>query len=498
MSISPSSLTIGWASTDITPAHVVSIAGQFHMRLSEGVRDPLTATAMALESATAEGQSVRVVMISCDVVAISDELRDAVRERICKKVAELEPTDIVLNATHTHTAPEIRVSGGTWNVRIRPEDLGMETPVMSPEEYIGFIADRIADAAVSAWRDRAPAGVGFGLAHATVGYNRRICRNNGETKMYGGVDNPHFSHVEAGVDPAINVLCAWDQKEKLTGVVVNIACPSQVSEQEYQVSADYWHETRAALRKQLGEDVYILPQCSAAGDIVPGKGHRTVPEWRAQQRMYDYENVNQRQDIARRITEAVVPIVKGIGREIDWQPVMAHRVETLQLPLRLLTEQDLQDADPEPHREQFEALMQEVEANPQMREQPYWYRPITQAYRRMIWNRSVHERYKQQQTDSHFPTEAHVIRLGDVAFATNQFEYYVDFGLGIKGRSEAVQTFIVQLAGPGRYLPTQRAAEGASYGAVPASTPVGPEGGRQLANWTIVTINELMEAKTHA
>jgi len=44
-----------------------------------------------------------------------------------------------------------------------------------------------------------------------------------------------------------------------------------------------------------------------------------------------------------------------------------------------------------------------------------------------------------------------------------------------------MQTFLVQHVDSETYLPTLRAVTGRSYGAVPASTPVGPEGGREPA-----------------
>jgi hypothetical protein len=59
-------------------------------------------------------------------------------------------------------------------------------------------------------------------------------------------------------------------------------------------------------------------------------------------------------------------------------------------------------------------------------------------------------------------------------------------------KSPALQTFIVQLAGNGTYVPSQRAAGGGGYGAVPASNPVGPEGGNVLAEYTLETLQELM------
>ena len=47
--------------------------------------------------------------------------------------------------------------------------------------------------------------------------------------------------------------------------------------------------------------------------------------------------------------------------------------------------------------------------------------------------------------------------MNDVAIATNEFELFTDYGVQIKARSPAVQTFVIQLTGSGGYLPTERA-----------------------------------------
>ncbi|HPS52300.1 MAG TPA: hypothetical protein PLK08_01995, partial [Phycisphaerae bacterium] len=94
---------IGWGQADITPSMPVLIAGQFCARVSESVLDPITITAMAIEG---EDQAV---MVSCDLVCIPDELRDEVRSRLKKAANGVDPMKVVFNATHTHTAPEMRV-----------------------------------------------------------------------------------------------------------------------------------------------------------------------------------------------------------------------------------------------------------------------------------------------------------------------------------------------------------------------------------------------------
>ena len=490
-------LIVGWANTDITPDRPVVIVGQFYARVSEGVLDPITATAMAFESRR-EGATVAAgVIVSCDVVSIPDGFREMVRRRVADELPELDPRLIMLSATHTHTGPNARVPESDAErpaTAAMPGDAGVELDVMDAADYARFAADRVAGAIVQAWRTRAPGGIGFGLGHATVGYNRRMCFENGQTRMYGNPADPAFSHVEAGSETSVNCLFTWDRAERLTGVIVNLTCPSQVSEHEFRISADFWHEARQELRARLGNDIHILPQVSPAGDVTPARP-TTMVDFRAQQRMWRLMGVDQRRDIGRRIATAVADVLPYARREVEWDPPAAHRVDDIELTMRKLTQADVDEALAEADKaeQEYEKLKRELEANPELRQQPRWYRPISQAYRRMNWNRGVALRYEQQQKHPKLPVEIHVIRLGDVAFASNPFEYYLDFGLQIKARSKAVQTFLVQLAGRGTYLPTARAAAGASYGAVPASTPIGPEGGKELVNWSVDAINALFE-----
>ena len=82
--------------------------------------------------------------------------------------------------------------------------------------------------------------------------------------------------------------------------------------------------------------------------------------------------------------------------------------------------------------------------------------------------------------------------LGDVAICTDQFELFTDYGIRIQARSNALQTFVVQLAaGAGSYLPTEKAVKGGGYSAVVQSCSVGPEGGQILVDRTVELINDM-------
>jgi hypothetical protein len=64
-------------------------------------------------------------------------------------------------------------------------------------------------------------------------------------------------------------------------------------------------------------------------------------------------------------------------------------------------------------------------------------------------------------------------------------------GMRIKARSKAIQTFIIQLAGNGSYLPTERAMRGGGYGAYVASTPIDPDGGQMIVEQQVKDIDTL-------
>ena len=71
---------------------------------------------------------------------------------------------------------------------------------------------------------------------------------------------------------------------------------------------------------------------------------------------------------------------------------------------------------------------------------------------RMKWYGATVERFEKQKTDPNptYEMELHVLRIGDAVVCTNPFELFTDYGIRIKARSQAVQTFVIQLVGAGQ------------------------------------------------
>ena len=395
-------LFIGGATTSITPDRPVALAGQMQTRVSKDVESPVTATALALESRQGEKVLDQAIFVSCDLVAIEAEVIDQARKRLRDQIADFDATKLTINATHTHTAPVVRE--GAYEI---PRE-----GVMQPEQYREFLLDRLTEAIVKAWKARKPGSVSWGLGHAVLAHNRRAVYADGHAQMYGRTDNPEFRHIEGNEDHGVEVLFLWDRDQRLMATAINVACPSQEVEGRSSVNADFWHEVREDLRGRHGRDLLVLAWTGAAGDQSPHLMYRKA----AEERMRALRGLTRLQELeARRVVQAWEEAYDGARKEIHPDVSLVHKVERITLPVRRVT------------REEYDAAKKRVEvlsADP--KEQTL-----------MRWHRTVVERFERQEAGQVAPyeMELHVVRLGDVAIATNDFELFTDFGTQIKARS---------------------------------------------------------------
>ncbi len=420
-------LYAGWATADITPDKPVALIGQLHKRISERVRDPLTATALALEMQTEDGRREQALLISCDLLYVRAPIQERLRQALKEQLPDLDVRKLFLNATHTHTGPGF-ADGDFGDLY----DVSKDEGVMKASEYADFFVDRAAKLAIDAWRNRKPSGMSWALGHAVVGMNRRAHYFNGSTIMYGATNREDFANTEGYEDHGVEMLFFWDENKAPVGIIVNIACTAQETEGLNEISADFWHDVRAEVRRRFSRDIFILPQCAAAGDVSPHLLYRS----RAEETMRQRRGLSGRQEIARRIVDAIEGTMPLAKQDVQTSPVFKHTVARVSLPPQ------------EP--------------------------AVTPFYT----------------TDSIDPIEVHVLRLGDIAMATNPFELYLDYGVRIKSRSPAVLTLLVQLScGHSGYLPTEKAVQGGGYSA--DKYVVGPKGGQVLVDETLRQLSAL-------
>lgn len=508
---SSSPLRIGWSCRDVSTDRAVGINGQFFRRISKGVLDPLTVTALAISN-----DEDSVIFLSGDLLIVAGVLLAEVRERVAAQNPEIPAAKLFFSATHTHAAANHYpvAWGGNYSARVIDEN-GDERELMSGDEYRAFFAERAAAAVVEAWQRRAPGAVAWGYGFATTGQSRRTIYLddvsqrpaahtapgllvNGHGVMYGRTDDDKFSHYEAGTDSIINFLYTFDAEGRLTGAVINTPCPSQVTGRIEQLSADFWHDVRVALRERHGE-VYVLPQCAAAGDLSPRLLHYGAAQQRRFRLKYgagdgEFEQLMAlRRDIAGRIAAAFDEVLEWARRETHAALPIRHVVETVALDRRPVTEEDYRSALDTLAELDRTAAADET-GTPKER---FLARSVRQSALRR--SEGVIERYEEQQCEPKLATEIHVVRIGEIAFASNRFELFMDYMHRIQGRSPFEQTFVVQLAASsertgGSYLATCRGAENRGYSATVFCNLVSPAGGQKLVDETVRILKEIHES----
>ena len=495
---------IGWARKEISLDEPVAIPGQMSIRVSQGIADPLYATALCVDGG--EDQDA-VIFCSMDTVAVPDTVMEGIRQKVAQLQPELPVQCVIFNATHTHTSMPL---GPTATQTVDGRQ------IYPGEKSRDYVIEKAAEAVVEAWKNRVPGGMGYGYGYAVVAHSRRsvylVDRGannpdgiapNGHAIMYGKTNDYRFSGYENGADHFLNLMFTFDKENKLTGIVVNVPCPSQASELDTYLSADYWCEVRQMVAAEFGEDVFVLPQCAPAGDTSPRILHYLDAQERRMELKYglsyevkmrsldDWRNRSkgERLDIADRIVTGIKDVYSWAKKDIHTHIPVGHIGKGVQLERRKVTAEEAEYA-----RKNLEQLGEYFEAAEQLEgeEKSKRLSHLQSIERR---NKRAIERYEEKLDEEPFPMDLHVVRIGDIAFATNRFEYYTDFMHRIQARSPFIQTFAVQLAGgtggTGSYLPVERAQLNKGYGSSMFCNTVGYQGGQQIVEHTLELLQEL-------
>ena len=509
-------LKIGWSTKDISTEAPVHIPGQMYARVSKGVLEPLM-----LSTLVVEGDTDCVIFMSCDTVCFVPGLLDTVKEKALALCPDIPADSIMLAGTHTHTSPD--------HSEDYPEEIllrdGVE--IENPAVYRDFLTTQAATAAVEAYTGRKPGAIAYGYGYAVVAHSRRCLylddlsqrpgadNNNsfsvdGHARVYGPTNDPMFAGYEAGADHFTNMLYTFDMDGNLTGALINVPCPSQNSESRDYLTAGHWHEVRVMLKEKYG-DIHILPQCGAGGDLCPGPQHYRKAMFRRyalkhadvvlDKRItddtripgsFDYYN---RLDIAERICQSFDEVLSWAKKDLRYDAPVGHTVRNVDLAALPVTEEEYNFCC------MRLAVLSEIPLlkteNP---EADLFHNSMSIIGRQRF--RDVMKNYEEQQVHPGFPFEIHTARIGEISFATNPFELYMDYQHRIQGRSPFEQTCVIQLSAQPRtidgravhactYLGTERAMQNKGYGAISYSSDIGAEGGQQLVEATLEDLQKL-------
>ena len=491
-------IKIGWSEVSIVPeGRRVDLVGQFYERISGEIETPISVTALALEC----GED-QMIFVACDLVSTSHNLLCAIRDYLPADCG-FDKSKLIISAIHTHTS--MGYSERSDSFRSALHDLNKYKPdhikyvplahddspdIIRDDEARSFLIEKIAQAALQAWQGRSEGAYACGFGRAAVGMCRRVCYDDGSAKMWGNANHANFTELESGNDSGIELLFTFDADKKLTGVVANVACPAQVLEHQSFISSDYVGKLKTLIRKQYGEHVNVLGLISPAGDLCPRDLIRWVdsPVCKNDPNIHRDVVIERRADPSMFEVKGCEKVAKRIANEIFWaleevteyvtETTLVHKNLSVDIPLRKVTIEEYLQAE-KAVADFFANCKGDINYEDNAKMQIY---------------SGTMSRYQLQQSMDIYPIEVHILRLGDIALATNPYELFHNYANQIRARSLAKQTFLVQLCcGSYGYLPTERAEKGSHYSAFVGSGTAGHEGGNLLVRKTVSEINALFQ-----
>ncbi len=422
-------LRAGAATSNITPDMGVVLDGTI-MKIGPArhVHDELHARCLVLD----DGETKLAIAI-CDVTmmeaSIVEEAKALLREHL-----DLPPENILIAATHTHSAPRaISVGFGPDN-----------------DAYHHFLARRIADGIRRAAFQLSPARIAWGsVDKPEFVFNRRWFvdpaskRANpfgriGERVQFG--PTPAEAQEPAGpVDPEFFVLSVQHADGRPMCVLGNYGLHYIGGVPTGHVSADYFGVFADRVQELLKADrqdppfVGILSN-GTSGDVNGVNIMKRAGLKRSYERM---------EEVAGALAQAAAEMIQGLDHRSDLK--LGAKMTQLHLGVRKPAPDQIAWA---------EAMLETDEAK-----QTKLSRPVVYA----------NETLGLAKYPDTIPVTLQAFRIGDLAIASAPCEVFAKTGLEIKSESAAKATFTIELAnGYGGYLPPPEQHEFGGYETWPA------------------------------
>lgn len=303
VSASAAPLRGGLARVDITPSQPVTLAGyESRKELSQGVHDPLSARAIALEK-----DGTKLLIISTDNLGFYSGTAETIRKAILERNG-LKTTELLLGAIHTHSAPSLTLDGTrghTNNVR-----------------YTKWLQGKLVQLAGEALSKLAPVELGMGSGASPVGVNRRELTRDpqGQPTIVLG------RNTEALIDREVQVLkLTRPGQNALAGVLFAFATHStSLGPKNYLVSGDIHGLAEQLLERYWGENTVAAGFAGASGNIDPWV--RVLPEFRTNNGWVPEPVL-----MGTMLGEEVARVTESIRSSTNEGQISA-RIETVQLP----------------------------------------------------------------------------------------------------------------------------------------------------------------------
>jgi neutral ceramidase len=404
-------LRAGAYAQDVTPEKFpISVNGGMADRKATAANDPLHARCLVLD----DGKT-KVALVVVDSCMIPRAIHDAAKELASKKTG-IPVANILISATHTHTAPT----------------LGSVFQSDPDEEYVKFLIQKIALGIEKAHANLAPAKLAAGVGEEpNQVFNRRWRMKEGvvntdpfggttdKVKMNPGNLNPGLLEPAGPTDPRVSALAIRKFDDKPLAFYANYSL-HYVGDLP-ALSADYFGVFAEVIGQKLKVESGFVGFLSngTSGDVNNINFKEAATKYKPGER-------------SRLVAEAVADAaLKGLAKaEYRSDIALAVATRSLELPVRKPSAEELKRA---------EELLEKAKG-----------REL----------KGVEEIYARETTYmAGYPDTVtimlQVIRIGDVAIVGMPCEVFTDIGLEIKKNSPFPITCVVSLAnGYYGYLPT--------------------------------------------
>lgn len=245
---------VGLAKMDITPYGPIRLSGylRFGARVneSEGVYHPLWAKAIAFGT---DDQGPTIIM-TVDLAGIQLHMVRAIAHNIAKK-RRFNPDNLVINASHTHSGPDMGNSHNMYFEPLLPADQLSRIAL-----YLDSLQIKLELLALQALDNRAPAQLAWAQGTVDFALNRRVIK---EDKWVG-----HGKVPDGPVDHDLPLLTVKDQQGKLKAIFTTYACHgTTLLDEMNKTHGDWIGEAQLAIeRRHPGVMAMVAQGCGGDAD----------------------------------------------------------------------------------------------------------------------------------------------------------------------------------------------------------------------------------------
>ncbi len=324
--MSTTDLRAGAGMVDITPALGIQIAGDIgRYRPVEEIRDPLFARALVLENG-----GTRVCWLSLDLLAVSGKWADQIRQQAAARFG-LDPLAVMVHVTQNHAAPSLGhcfvFNEGDWArfPKAYPWLLGGD------DRYHPVCVEGALQAIGKAVASLQPVTVQAGRGmDGRVAFNRRFVMRDGSGRTHPRSCDPDILYCEGPADPEVGVMTFTAADGRPLAAVLHHTCHPVHGYPERWISAGWPGAWCNGVRDLLGGDCVTMLVNGFCGNI-HHKNH------------LDRDYRDDYHEMGRKLTETTARVLKKMTPvEI---PALAWRAQSLRIPLRSPTEQEVAAAE---------------------------------------------------------------------------------------------------------------------------------------------------------